>query len=124
MKSKTNSYVDEYIMHCSELCKKVEDYTKEKVAQNNRAVKKLNKLRENMHMDIELTKEVYKILLNYEDIHIQQSAATDCLRLNIYTNTSVKILKSISQSGDRMSAMGAERTLLIWEGKLSPDKPF
>ena len=124
MKSNTNNYVDKYIMLCSQLCKTVEDYTNKKVAKHNRAVKKLIKLKEQMYADDELTEKVYKILLSYEDTHVQQSAATDCLRLNIYTYTSVKILKSIIQNGDRMSAMGAERTLLIWEGKLSPDKPF
>ena len=124
MKSNTNNYVDKYIMLCSQLCKTVEDYANVKVAKHNRAVKKLIKLKEQMYADDELTEKVYKILLSYEDTHVQQSAATDCLRLNIYTNTSVKILKSIIQNGDRMSAMGAERTLLIWEGKLSPDKPF
>ena len=124
MKLKTNNYVDEYIMLCSQLCKKAEDYTKEKVAKHNIAMRKLTKLKEGMYIDDQLTENVYSILLNCEDGYVQQTAATDCLLLNIHVDTSVEILKKISRGGNRMSAMGAKRTLLIWEGKLSPSDPF
>ena len=124
MKLIINDCVEEYIMLCSQLCKKAEDYTKEKVARHNVAMKKLNKLKKNMYMVPELAENVYRVLLNCEESYVQQTAATDCLMINIHVDASVKILKRISSCGDRMSAMGAKRTLLIWEGKLSPSDPF
>lgn len=124
MKLKTNNYVKEYIMLCSQMCKMPEDYTKENVKRHNIAMRKLNKLKESIHIDNELTENVYRILLECEDAYVQQTAATDCLQLNIYVDDSVEILKKISRCGDKMSAMGAKRTLLIWEGKLNPRDPF
>ena len=124
MKFNTSNYVDEYILLCSRLCKKAEDYTKEKVARHNTAMRRINKLKKSMYMDFELTEEVYKVLLNCEDPYVQQAAATDCLSLNIYVDASLKILKRISLCGDRMSAMGAQRVLLIWAEKLNPNDPF
>ena len=64
MKFNTSNYVDEYILLCSRLCKKAEDYTKEKVARHNTAMRRINKLKKSMYMDFELTEEVYKVLLN------------------------------------------------------------
>ena len=124
MKLKRNNYVDEYIVLCSQLCKKAEDYTKEKVSMHNSAMRRLNKLKKSMYVDNELTKDVYRVLLDCKDTYVQQTAATDCLRLNIYIDLSVSILKKICRYGDRTSAMGARRTLLIWEGKLNPSDPF
>ena len=124
MKLKTNDYVDEYIILCSQLCKKAEDYTKEKVAKHNMAMKKIEKLKKHMYLDAQLTESVYSILLNCKDPYVQQTAATDCLLLKIHVDASVKILKSISRCGDRMSAMEAKRTLLIWKGKINPSDPF
>ena len=124
MNTKIANYADEYIVLCSQLCQKAEDYTKEKVAEHNRAMKKLSKLKNDMYKDLRLTESVYSTLLSNEDAYVQQTAATDCLLLNIHVGTSVKILKKVYRCGDRMSAMGAKRTLLIWEGKLSPDEPF
>ena len=118
------SFVDEYILLCTQLCKKADDYTKENVAKHNKAMKKLNVLRKEMYNDIQFAERVYKALLYHPEVYVQQSAATDCLRLNIHTNDSVKILKNICKQGDRMSSMSAKRTLLIWEGKLNPNDPF
>jgi len=122
--SKVDHYVDEYIMLCAQMCKKAEDYTKEKVAVHNKAVQKMHTLQENMRVDPQFAERVYSVLLNSDDAYVQQSAATACLFSNIHIRTAVKILKRIRRRGDRMSAMAAKRNLLIWKGKLSPDEPF
>ena len=124
MKYDLNYCVDEYIALCSRLCRKPEDYTKEKVAMHNKCMKKLNALKKDMYTDVQLTECVYSVLLNHKDIYVQQSAATDCLTLNIHISKAIGILKWIIQHGDRMSAMGAKRTLLIWEGKIRASDPF
>lgn len=119
-----NNCVDEYVLLCSQLCKNEEDYTKEKVSKHNAAMRKLNKLKKNMNTDSQLTESVYSLLLNCEDIYVQQSAATDCLLLKIHIDTSVKILKKVSRSRNRMLSMEAKRALLIWKGKIGPYDPF
>lgn len=126
MNAKADSYAKEYIMLCSQLCKKAEDYTKIKVRKHNKAIDKLNQIREEMSKDQELTEEVYRILLGCEDSYVQKSAASDCLRLNIHVHTKIalKIIKKTIRHGDRMAAMGATRTLKIWKGKLDPNDPF
>ena len=124
MNSDLNNYINEYIILCSQLCKHAGDYTKENVARHNNAMKKLCTLKEQLYVDPQLTESVYSALLKSEDTHVQQSAATDCLSLNILINDSVKILRKISRCGNKMSALTAKRALLIHEGKLSPNDPF
>ena len=77
-----------------------------------------------MNTDSQLTESVYSLLLNCEDIYVQQSAATDCLLLKIHIDASVKILKKVSRSRNRMLSMEAKRALLIWKGKIGPYDPF
>lgn len=120
----TIKYVEYYIKLDSQLCKKKEDYIKEKVAKHNKAMKKLLALKEQIKADKYIAEQVYCLLLCCNDTHVRQSAATDCLSLNIHIEESLQILKDICKNGDRMAAMGAERTLLIWEGKLNPNSPF
>jgi hypothetical protein len=84
----------------------------------------LSQLRQALHADPDLAKAVYAILLTHEDGYVQQSAASDCLSLNIHTKEAVHILKRIKRYGDSMSSMAAKRTLLIWEGKLDPAAPY
>ena len=121
---KVDDYVNEYVKLCSQLCKKEEDYTKENILLHNKAMKRLIKLKEKMYLDSQITSDVYDKLLCSNDPYIKQDAATECLSLRIHTDASLAILKEIVRSGERMSAMSAKRTLLIWEGKLDPDSPF
>ena len=111
-------------MLCSQFCKEAEDYTKENVANHNKAIKKMNTLKKNIHDNAQLKEAVYGILLSNEDTYVRQSAATDCLLMGIHIDAAVQILKNICKYGDRMSAMGAKRALLIWEGKLDPNDPY
>ena len=108
-------YVDDYILLCSKLCKDSNDYNRSKVQQNNRAYKKLTRLKLEISKDIATALNVYSILLNDQNVFIQQSAATDCLKLNIHIEESVHVLRNISHSTDRMRAISAKRTLLVWE---------
>ena len=119
-----NYYVEKYVLYCSQLCRDEDDYTKEKVKKHNQAMKSLNKLKEEIGIDIQLKNSVYSMLLNNSDIYVQQSAATDCLNNDIHITESLKILKRISNSRDRMASMEAKRILRIWKGEISPDDPF
>ncbi len=122
--NKMIEFFDEYVKYVSQLCKKQEDYTKEKVAKHNKAVKNLLILKKQIKADKIIANEVYDLLLCYDDTNVQQSAATDCLSLNIHIDKSLQILKNVSKNGDTMSSMSAKRTLLIWEGRLNPNSPF
>ena len=124
MNKDLNKFVDEYIALCGQLCQKAEDYTRENVVTHNRAVKKLNSLKERAHVDRDFAEKMYHALLTHNDMYVRQDAATECLFLNIHIATSLEILKKISRGKERMAAMGAKRTLLIWEGKLDPRDPF
>lgn len=124
MNNELSKIIEKYIFLCSQMCKCADDYTKEKVAKHNKAMKALIQLKKKLHADANLTEQVYAVLLKSKDIYVRQSAATECLSLNIYTEESAKILKEICLQGNRMAAMGARRTLLIWEGKLDPNDPF
>lgn len=124
MNKDLNKFVDEYIALCGQLCQKAEDYTKENIVTHNRAIKKLNTLKERAHADRDFAEKMYLALLTYNDMYVRQDAATECLFLGIHIATSRKILKEISRGKERMAAMGAKRTLLIWEGKLNPMDPF
>ena len=123
MPNEVKKLVDEYVSLCSKLCQKAEDYTPKNVAQHNKAMGELSQLRQALHASPALAKEVYAGLLTHEDSYVQQSAASDCLSLNIHTKEAVHILKRIKRYGDSMSSMVAKRTLLIWEGKLDPAAP-
>lgn len=124
MNNDLNVFVNEYITLCGQLCKNIEDYTKENVVKHNMAIKKLNSLKERAHADSDFAKKLYHTLLTNNDMYVQQDAATECLFLDIHIATSLKILKKISQGKEKMAAMRAKRTLLIWEGKLNPSDPF
>lgn len=124
MNKDLNVFVNEYIALCGQLCKKAEDYTRENVVKHNRAIKKLNSLKKRAHADCDFTEKMYHTLLTYNDMYVQQDAATECLFLGIHIATSLEILKKISRGRERMAAMGAKRALLIWEGKLNPSDPF
>jgi len=117
-------YIAKYIDSFSKLCKKPEDYTRCKVKSHNRAMRELIALEDELSQDVELTEEVFSALLENEDSYIQQNIAGRCLSLNLHIKKSVEILERTSENGDRMSAMGAERTLKIWRGELKPDAPF
>ena len=124
MNKELSKFVDEYIALCGQLCQKAEDYTRENVATHNRAVKKLNSLKERAHADLNFAEKMYHALLTHNDMYVRQDAATECLFLDIHVATSLEILKKISRGKERMAAMGAKRTLLIWKGKLNPNDPF
>lgn len=116
---------DDYIKYHSRLCNEMEDYySKRKVLVHNKAMRKLIALREEIAADMDAANEVYKLLLSYENMYVQQSAASDCLNLNILVDQSLQILKDRIKNGDRMHSMAAKRVLLIWEGKLDPNSPF
>lgn len=116
---------EDYIKYHSKLCNKREDYySKKNVLIHNKAMRKLIALREEIAADMDTANEVYKLLLSCENIYVQQSAASDCLKLNIHVDQSLQILKDIIENGDRMQSMAAKRMLLIWEGKLDPNSPF
>lgn len=116
--------VEKYISLCSLQCRNESDYTKKKVKIHNKAVTELRRLVEDICADAQIARNVYERLLHSEDAFVQQSAATDCLTLNIHTGQAVKILKHISKYGNRMDSMTAKRTLLVWSGKLDPNAPF
>ncbi len=125
MHDKINDYAQSYIALSSQLCKKSEEYTPERVLIHNRNIKKLDKLRAEIACDISIASAVYKILLKHPDPYIRQSAATVCLiHLKIHTDESVKVLQWVCRHGDRMAKMGAKMNLLIWSGQLNADRPF
>ena len=117
MNAKADSYAKEYIMLCSQLCKKAEDYTKIKVRKHNKAIDKLNQIREEMSKDQELTEEVYRILLGCEDSYVQQSAASDCLRLNIHVHTKIalKIIKKNNSTWRQNGCNGRNKDIVNLE---------
>lgn len=117
-------FVERYVSLCSLLCKNESDYTKQKVKIHNKAMAELRSLVDEISADMYLADNIYGKLLHCEESFVQQSAATDCLSLKIHTKQAVKILKRISKYGNRMDAMAAKRTLLIWGGKLDPNDPF
>ena len=117
-------YVEKYISLCSMLCKSPDDYNKNKVNNHNKAIRKLITLREELSKNDILSYKVYSILLENADIYIRQSAATECLNLNIHIEKSEQLLEYIIQKGERMASMGAERTLKIWRGEIKPTDPF
>ena len=63
---------------------------------NNKEVKKLNKLYEKISKDLEIAKEVYKVLLEHECITTRGISSVECLRLGIYIDKSIKNLEEIS----------------------------
>ena len=117
-------FVDEYIHLCSELCKDADEYTKERVRRHNQAMRQLIALKTEISKEADAAPDVYSVLLNHPDPFIQQCAATDCLELNIHVKQSVRLLKRIARSRNKMRAMPAKRTLLIWKGKKDPSAPF
>ena len=116
--------IDQYIGLCDLMCKEESDYTSEKVKLHNKAMKQMQILTQKLSADIDLANKVYAVLLQHEDRFIQQSAATECLSIKIHTKRALCILKEISRKENRMAAMAAKRTLLIWKGKINPHDPF
>ena len=125
MEYNVESYIEKYVLLCSKMCKKPDDYLdKKNVKKHNEAMKSLNKLTEELYKNTQLSCEVYYVLLNCEDDYVKMCAAADCLKLEIYVKDALKILKRISRSKDKMASMSAERILLVYKGKLAPDEPF
>ena len=121
---KPEEIIDEYVELCSHISKTADDYTKETVAENNKAMRRMNELTQKLNSDKNVANEVYGVLLDHADTHVRQCAATDCLFQIIHVERALKILKDIRRHGDKMSAMAAKRTILIWKGQLNPDDPF
>jgi len=119
-----DEYIKKYISLRSKVCVKPEDYTKSKIKTHNKAVLELISLVNEIRKNNDLSEEVFSVLLDNEDIYIQQSAATDCLNLNLHVIKAIEILERVKKKGDRMAAMGAERTLKVWRGEIKSDKPF
>ena len=121
---KPEEIIDEYVELCSHMCKTADDYTPEKVAENNKVMRRKNELIHSFYTSEVIAKEVYGKLLDHPDAFVRQCAATDCLFQVIHVERALRILKDIRRHGDRMSAMAAKRTILVWKGKLNPDEPF
>jgi predicted nucleic acid-binding OB-fold protein len=116
--------IEEYIRLCNLMCKEASDYTNEKVKVHNNAMKQMQSLTQTLRADMDLASKVYAVLLEHEDCFIRQSAATECLSIKIHTKHAISILKEIGKKGNKMAAMAAKRTLLIYKGKMNPDAPF
>lgn len=120
---KKEEYIERIIHLNSRLCQKPDDYTKEKVKENNKAARKLTALENALVNDIEMAREVYKELMESEDNFTKSNAAAWCLRLKINTDKAIKIFKYQRKHGEPWEVMGAERQLKIWRGKIGPDDP-
>lgn len=86
---------------------------------NNREAKKLNRLYEELSKDINLAKEVYKVLLDSECVTTRGISSVECLRLGIYIEKAINNLEEISQMKDiGIRSLSAEMALKIWRGEI------
>lgn len=89
----------------------------------NKMSKKLNKIFTHLKDDNDLAKIVLKELLKSDSIRARSMAATDALRLNMYVDESVKVLKEIANNKELgILSFGPEMALKIWneKGRLDP----
>jgi hypothetical protein len=85
---------------------------------NNKEFKKRDKLFQIVSEDIDLAKEVYSHLLAHSCITTKISSASECLKLNIYTDESIKILEELSKRTDiGVRRTNAEMVLRVWNGE-------
>jgi len=88
--------------------------------QNNKMVKKLNKLSSMLRSEPSLSKEVYKVLISKDTLQRYPQAAAlaacDCLRQRLYINEALKVLK-ISSRRDNILGFGPGMALKIWSEK-------
>jgi len=89
--------------------------------QGNKMVKKLNAFFKEFQKDSELAKTVLQELLNSDCFQARSVAATDCLRLNLFQEKALSVLKEASKRKDILG-FGPEMALKIWKekGKLDP----
>ena len=85
---------------------------------NNREMKKLRCLFDELSENMELMKEVYKILLDHENVVTRLHVSAECLRAGIFIKESVKNLEEISKQKDiGIISFNAEMTLKVWNGE-------
>ena len=118
-----DEYVEKIIYLNSHLCQKPDDYTKEKVAENNKSARKLTKLEKALTKDLEMAEKVYKELMESNNNFTKSNAAAWCLQLNINTDKAIEVFEYLRKYGERWEVMGAERQLKIWRGEIKPDEP-
>lgn len=124
MMNNEEKLIERYVHLCKLMCREASDYTEERVKIHNRAMKEMQDLTETIRSDMSMANKVYAALLEHGDSLVQQSAATECLSLKIHMKPALTVLKRISRKGNRMAAMAAKRTLLIWKGRLNPNDPY
>ncbi|MGH4118626.1 hypothetical protein [Clostridium sp.] len=89
----------------------------------NKMSKKLNKLESYLKENNDLAKIVLKELLKSNSIRARSMAAVDSLRLNMYVEESLKVLKEIANNEEYgILGLGPEISLEIWKekGRLEP----
>ena len=85
---------------------------------NNKEFKKRNKLFKILEEDLDMAKEVYEQLLAHDCITTKISAASECLKLGIYTSKAEQILEEISKREDiGIRRFNAEMVLKVWRGE-------
>lgn len=84
----------------------------------NKMSMKLNKLFEYLKNDNDLAKVVLKELLQSESVRVRSMAATDSLRLKMYIEESLKVLKDVAcDKSLGILSFGPEMALKIWNEK-------
>lgn len=83
---------------------------------NNKMAKKLNVLFKEFQRDPELAKTALKELLVSDCIRTRTNAAADCLRLNIFQDEALRVLRRASKRKDILG-FGPEMALEIWKEK-------
>ena len=84
----------------------------------NREWKKRNRLHMLIAEDIILAQDVYKALLDYDNITTRTSAAAACLKLGIFERKAVQVLEDMAK--DKNSGIlghNAEMVLRVWNGE-------
>lgn len=82
---------------------------------HNKEMKKLDKLVKSISQDIELCEIVYSELLNSENPVTLLNSASECLKINIYIEKAVAILKLLAKRKDiGIISFNAEMMLNEW----------
>ncbi len=83
---------------------------------NNKMVKKINVYYKEFQNNTELGKVVLKELLNSDSFQTRINAAADCLRLKLYQDEALRVLRNASKRKDILG-FGPEMALEIWKEK-------
>ena len=104
------NYYDLFVQLSLQQCTKNDYVDKLKVKKHNEAIRKLNKLQNEITQNI--SEDMLNMLLNHEDDRVKINAASFCLHSKILVEQSVLVLKNIIANSDDETICFSAKMLL------------